>query len=72
MPRDVAQAIKWFTLAADQRDAPAQLNIALFYLNGDGVAKDIGTAEQWLKRAAGNGNKRAQGILTLGKYKEQQ
>ena len=67
-PRDVAQAIKWFTLAADQRDSPAQLNLALFYLNGDGVPKDIAIAEQWLKRAAGNGSKRAQGILTLGKY----
>jgi TPR repeat protein len=44
----------------------------LFYLNGDGVPKDIGIAEQWLKRAAGNGSKRAQGILTQGKYKEQQ
>jgi TPR repeat protein len=72
MPRDVAQAIKWFTLAADQRDAPAQLNIALFYLNGDGVPKDVAAAEQWLRRAARNGSKRAQGILTQGKYKEPQ
>jgi len=72
MPRDVATAIKWFTLAADQRDAQAQLNIALLYLGGDGVPKDIATAELWLKRAAGNGNQRAEGILTHGKYKETQ
>jgi hypothetical protein len=72
VPRDVAQALKWFTLAADQRDAPAQLNIALFYLNGDGVPKDVAAAEQWLRRAARNGSKRAQGILTQGKYKEPQ
>ena len=64
------QAIRLFTLAADQRDAQAQLNLALFYLNGDGVGKDVQQAEAWLQRAAGNGNKRAEGILSVGKYKQ--
>lgn len=70
--RDVAQALRWFGLAADQRDNQAQLNIALFYLKGDGVPKDIPLAETWLRRAAGNGSKRAQGILDVGRYKQEQ
>jgi len=68
--RDVNEAIRLFTLAADQRDAQAQLNLALLYLNGDGVKKDVPQAEAWLQRAAGNGNKRAEGILSVGKYRQ--
>jgi TPR repeat protein len=71
VPRDPREAMKWFTLAADQRDDQAQLNLALFYLKGDGVEKDVRTAEEWLHRSAGNGNRRAQGILASGKYKQQ-
>jgi hypothetical protein len=63
--------MRWFGLAADQRDPQAQLNLALFYLRGDGVEKDINLAEQWLRRAAGNGSRRAQGILATGRYKQQ-
>lgn len=59
MPRDPVEAIKWFTLAADQRDPASQLNLALFHLKGDGVDKSIPTAELWLKRSANNGDKRA-------------
>jgi TPR repeat protein len=69
--RDASQAIKWFTLAADQRDPTSQLNLALFHLRGDGVEKSIPTAELWLQRSANNGNKRAQGILASGAYKKQ-
>jgi TPR repeat protein len=69
--RDAPQALKWFTLAADQRDPEAQLNLALFYIKGDGVPKDVATAEQWLHRSADNGNTRARRILTEGKYKQQ-
>ena len=60
-----------FTRAADQRDEQAQLNLALFYMRGDGVEKNVETTEEWLRRAAGNGNKRAAGMLTSGSFKRQ-
>ena len=41
-------------------------------VKGDGVPKDIPLAETWLRRAAGNGSKRAQGILDVGRYKQEQ
>jgi hypothetical protein len=64
--RDVQQALHWFTLAADQRDPQAQLNLALIYINGAGVPRDIALGEQWLRRSAANGNKRAEGLLSIG------
>jgi len=68
--RDPGQAIKWFGLATDQRDAQAQLNLALFHLRGDGVDQDSKAARDWLERAAGNGNKRAKGILASGRVEQ--
>jgi len=49
----------------------SQLNLALFYIKGDGVPKDVATAEQWLHPVADNGSVRARRILTEGKYKHQ-
>jgi TPR repeat protein len=66
--RSAGEAMKWFTLAADQRDPTSRLNLALFYLKGDGVEKSVPTAELWLKRSANNGGKRAQGSLASGAY----
>jgi TPR repeat protein len=64
--RDVRQALHFFSLAADQRDSQAQLNLALIYINGNGVERDVPRGKEWLRRAAANGNKRAEGLLSVG------
>ena len=40
VPKDDAEAVKWFRLAADQGYAAAQLNLGAAYTNGQGVLKD--------------------------------
>jgi hypothetical protein len=63
VPRDPAEAAKWFKLAADQRDNQAQLNLAILYGRGDGVPRDLEAADRWGRMAANNGNERARQIL---------
>ena len=49
------EAAKWFHNAADQNYPAAQINLGVFYYNGDGVNKDLMEACTWLliARAAG-------------------
>lgn len=62
--RNVEQAVKWFKLAADQRDPQAQLNLGILHdPRADGIAKDSAIAAQWFLLAANNGNQRARQIL---------
>ncbi|MDP2241459.1 MAG: tetratricopeptide repeat protein [Burkholderiales bacterium] len=62
-PRYVLEALKWFRLAADQRNNQAQLNLAILYDRGDGVPRDPVEAAKWGRYAANNGNPRAQQLL---------
>src|SRR5260370_3602903 len=58
----------WFQKAAARGSGPAQVNLAVFYLNGWGVPKNYGSALYWLKSAAAQGIPRADtnlGILYL-------
>ncbi len=61
---DNFEALRWFTLAADQDNANAQYNIAVMYLNGLGVIKDEAEAMEWFVKAADNGDRQSQ--FTLG------
>jgi uncharacterized protein len=66
--RTIRDARKWFEKAARQQFAPAQVNLAVLYLNGWGVEKNYGTALYWLKAAGEKGNARAHtnlGILHM-------
>ncbi len=51
VPKDYAEAAKWFRLAADQGDA-AQSNLGAMYANGHGVPQDYVQAHMWLNVAA--------------------
>lgn len=66
--KTVRDARKWFEKAARQGYAPAQVNLAVLYLNGWGVEKNYGTALYWLSAAAKQESARAHenlGILYL-------
>ena len=54
-----------------QHKQQAQLNLALIYINGSGVDRDPALGEQWLRRSAANGNKRAEGLLKAGPPRNQ-
>ncbi|TQM90068.1 SEL1-like repeat protein [Roseinatronobacter monicus] len=60
---DFAEAYaQWLPLAL-AGDATWQFNIAVLYANGQGVARDPGTALEWFEAAANNGEQRAQIIM---------
>ena len=47
LPRDPAQAARWYRLSAEQGCAPAQLNLGLLYFEGRGVERDHALAAAW-------------------------
>ena len=51
VPQDYVEAVKWYTLGADQGYAKAQYNLGLMYANGRGVPPDFVLAHQWLNLA---------------------
>lgn len=54
---DPAEAIKWYTLAAEQGKRPwAMLKIAFLYAKGVGGAPDMEKAAEWFRRAGEEGH----------------
>lgn len=51
IPPDFPQAFKWYTKAAEQDNAEAQVCLAKLYIEGKGVRNDTITAIQWLRKA---------------------
>jgi len=52
VPRDYAEALKWYRMAADQGDSWAQLAVGRFYEEGCGVRQDDEEACFWFSLAA--------------------
>jgi TPR repeat protein len=65
IPRDNAEAARWFTLAAEQGDASAQFNLGAMYAEGHGVTQDFDEAVRWYQMAADQGYPQAQFNLGL-------
>ena len=63
VPQDYKEAIKWYTLAAEQSYARAQYNLGLMYENGQGVPQDYKEAIKWYTLAAEQGHAKAQSNL---------
>lgn len=52
VPKDSAEALKWYRLAAWQGNADAQFNLGLMYAKGEGIEKDLVQAHFWINEAA--------------------
>jgi uncharacterized protein len=65
VPKDPAEAVKWYRKAADQGQASAQINLGKMYANGEGVPKDASEAVKWYRKAAEQGIDTAQYGLGL-------
>ena len=65
VPKDDAEAVRWYRLAAAQGYALAQLNLGLMYANGEGVPEDDAEAVRWYRLAAEQGYATAQFNLGL-------
>lgn len=60
VPKNPAEASKWFRLAAEQGNVGAQFQLGEMYARGEGVAKDDFQAIKWYRLAADLGDAIAQ------------
>ncbi len=60
VPKDEAEAVRWYRRAADQGNALAQRNLGWMYERGRGVPKDEAEAVRWYRMAADQGLATAQ------------
>jgi len=69
VPKDYAEAAKWFHKSAEQGVAIAQNNLGVMYYKGEGVPKDYTEAVKWYRKAAEQGFPMAQNNLGWMYYK---
>lgn len=62
---DLAEAAKWYALAAERGLAPAEYRLANFYEKGTGVTRDVEKAKALYKSAAEKGNASAMHNLAV-------
>ena len=79
VPEDDAEAVRWYRLAAEQRNALAQTNLGFMYAYGDGVPEDLVFAYMWFDLSVAQGNETARGnkdiierMMTRGQIAEAQ
>jgi hypothetical protein len=65
VPKDSAEAVKWYRKAAEQGNAVAQNNLGAMYARGDGVPKDLVQAHAWQNIAGAAGLKQAKEALEI-------
>jgi TPR repeat protein len=63
VPKDPAEAVKWYRVAAEQGNAYAQSRLGLAYCLGLGVGEDKGEAAKWLHKAADQRDATAERML---------
>ncbi len=68
LPLDPAQAAEWYRRAADKGHAGAQMNLAMMYVDGQGVPRNISQAIAWFEKAADRGD--AIAMFSLGSIYE--
>ena len=64
VPKDSAEAVKWYRKAAEQGFPMAQSDLGVMYANGTGVTKDSAEAVKWYRKSAEQGD--AGGQFNLG------
>ena len=67
VPKDAAEAVKWYFKAAEQGYARAQYGLGFMYANGNGVPHNYVEAYAWMSVAATNGNEDAKEFLPKAK-----
>ena len=56
LPQSDAEAVRWYTRAAEQGDVRAQYNLGLMYMNGQGVEPNLVLAYYWMSLSIAQGN----------------
>src|SRR6187402_98971 len=68
VPRDYAEAAKWYRKAAEQGLAEAQHGLSVMYRYGEGVPRNDAAAGEWCRKAAEQGYAGAQFNLGLSYF----
>ena len=63
VPKDEAEAVKWYRKAAEQGNAAGQTGLGTCYVQGTGVPKDVAEAVKWFRKAAEQGDATGQANL---------
>jgi TIR domain/Sel1 repeat len=63
VPKDEAEALKWYRLAAENGYPAAQYHMGTLYSKGRGVQQDETEATAWFRKAAERGDAQAQVVL---------
>ena len=63
VPRDYAEAARWYRRAAEQGHPSAQFKLGVMYHKGEGVPQDYAEAVRWYRRATEQGYAGAQNNL---------
>jgi TPR repeat protein len=63
VPKDDAEAAKWYRRAAEQGFATAQVNLGALYSRGGGVPKDLVEAYAWCLIGQARGEQKAAGLI---------
>lgn len=63
VPKDAANAVKWFQKAAEQGYAAAAFELGMMYRQGEGIPKNDAIAAKWYLKAAAQGDGNAQADL---------
>jgi hypothetical protein len=63
-PKDLAEAARWYRLAAENGDAESQCDLGFMLLDGDGIPKNFEEGVMWVERAGESGEYRALPFLT--------
>ena len=63
VPKDSAEAVKWFRMAAEQGHVDSQLALGYMYNNGMDVNMDFVEGYKWYERAAEQGDEGAKTII---------
>ena len=63
VPKDYAEAVKWYRKAAEQGFAGAQFALGRMYAEGKGVPLDEVEATKWYRLAADQGHEEARNVL---------
>ena len=50
VPKNLIEAARWYTMAAEQDHAQAQYNLGMMYQSGHGVGEDANQANKWFDR----------------------
>ena len=63
MAKNTVTAVKWWSKSAEQGNMLAQYNLAVMYVRGRGVQRNVDEAVKWYRKAAAQGHQGARQAL---------